>query len=531
MAKRRSSRNSLYKDSILNSVTIFGRGTKSLAAQVKSILAKYKGTLLFPGPSGLQVESFYPGNYAESTGQTFAAADQQVGLAVDAAESLGPELLLNSEFTSGADWTLNGNLVYSNSVGGVSTFTYNVGDSYPTVLQYATTEVNKLYRVQVRARKTGSDIARVLVGAVITNLSTEWQVLSYVYTASGASTLCRLQVSTAAAASAGSIEVDYFSIKEVKGLHAVQATSGYQPYLRRVPKTLGPNLITNGDFESATGWSLGAGWSVSGGKLIANSAVAGTQANQTIPLQGGKYYQFSFTVDSIAGSISTAFAGAPTTGIGAAKSSAGNYNEIAQVATGNNSLRLLANGTLTAQFDNISVREVLEWAYVWQFDSTDDRLQLSAIPFQASDNFWQVAAITVGALGNNRTITDLATSGNTRFANLRIDTTGKLQLVNVNDSGAAQVLTGPTYAQSQQLIASQVCLAGTNKLYADGSLVGQLINSGAYTVTGSYIGGRGGTSELSNNSTQCVMLGKGTIMDSELRILEKFAAKLQGRTL
>jgi hypothetical protein len=60
----------------------------------------------------------------------------------------------------------------------------------------------------------------------------------------------------------------------------------------------GVELVTNSDFSSASSWSLGTGWSISGGKLrkSSNDNVSATQV--VAGLVVGKTYQISVTVDT-----------------------------------------------------------------------------------------------------------------------------------------------------------------------------------------------------------------------------------------
>ena len=64
----------------------------------------------------------------------------------------------------------------------------------------------------------------------------------------------------------------------------------------------GSDVLTNGTFGgSATGWSLGSGWSYSGGAVVASTAsstLKQLKANMATPWTSGLLYQVSFTVSA-----------------------------------------------------------------------------------------------------------------------------------------------------------------------------------------------------------------------------------------
>lgn len=130
-------------------------------------------------------------------------------------------------------------------------------------------------------------------------------------------------------------------------------------------ETLGDELFTNGDCSSDTGWVLGTGWSISGGKLVKGEAV-GSYAyggHQYIAKTAGALYFGSFDVDSIASaSTSLVLTGAPLlmmplsditgTRTGYATYQSGSYHVGAYISTGSRDIA-------TAQYDNFSLKQVL----------------------------------------------------------------------------------------------------------------------------------------------------------------------------
>lgn len=168
----------------------------------------------------------------------------------------------------------------------------------------------------------------------------------------------------------------------------------------------------------------------------------------------------------------------------------------------------------------------------WQFDSTDDRLQLSSVPFQVADNPFCFVAFESGSTGANRSLVDLATSASSaRFANLRISSTGQVQSVVVNDAAVATIIAGETISAGALRVLHTETVSGTQVLYSDGVLQNQAVLSGSFSPTESWIGARRGTSENSNAKIHGVVAGKGAISAGERREMVKFMAQLQGRQL
>ena len=62
---------------------------------------------------------------------------------------------------------------------------------------------------------------------------------------------------------------------------------------------LGPELIANGNFSSATGWTLGANWAISGGTLNGTTATSYSYINTPAGLVAGMVYYVSFDILSI----------------------------------------------------------------------------------------------------------------------------------------------------------------------------------------------------------------------------------------
>lgn len=126
-------------------------------------------------------------------------------------------------------------------------------------------------------------------------------------------------------------------------------------------EVLGTELVTNGDFTSATGWTQQAGWTISAGVLNGNVAAAAfTNAFSTVALTAGKAYKVTYTITSYtSGAVRAGFYGG--TGVfGASQAAVGTFSEVIVAVTGNASAGFQGQGAgFVGIIDNVSVKEVI----------------------------------------------------------------------------------------------------------------------------------------------------------------------------
>jgi hypothetical protein len=66
-----------------------------------------------------------------------------------------------------------------------------------------------------------------------------------------------------------------------------------------VVSLLGPELVTNGTFDTDTAWTKGAGWTISGGSASVSGASSASDLGQIISVTDGLLYAVTFDVTSI----------------------------------------------------------------------------------------------------------------------------------------------------------------------------------------------------------------------------------------
>jgi hypothetical protein len=136
--------------------------------------------------------------------------------------------------------------------------------------------------------------------------------------------------------------------------------------IRSLAATYGPELVTNGDFSSATGWNLGTSAAITGNALVITNAASSSATYRTISTPAvGKWYEVKFSVTTIsAGSVRFVLYGAATQKLGINRTAVGVYTEVVQLDTAGgsfpNSIVIQGGhaGTTTATVDNISVKEI-----------------------------------------------------------------------------------------------------------------------------------------------------------------------------
>lgn len=114
-----------------------------------------------------------------------------------------------------------------------------------------------------------------------------------------------------------------------------------------------PELVANGGFADATGWTAGGGWSIGSG--VATAAASGT-LSRSITVIPGRWYRVTYEITAFTtGTVTPNFSGGTTVN-GAAASGTGVRSVLIQAAPGNNTLGFVAAGSPSLSIDNVSVK-------------------------------------------------------------------------------------------------------------------------------------------------------------------------------
>jgi hypothetical protein len=124
--------------------------------------------------------------------------------------------------------------------------------------------------------------------------------------------------------------------------------------------TLGAELVVNGDFSSATGWTAQSGWTIGSGVLTGNVASAAFASTfRSVSLTAGRTYSVTFTITGYTSGEVRANLGGTTEVFGSARTSTGTFTQLLTAVAGSNSIAIQAgNPGFVGTIDNISVREI-----------------------------------------------------------------------------------------------------------------------------------------------------------------------------
>lgn len=132
-----------------------------------------------------------------------------------------------------------------------------------------------------------------------------------------------------------------------------------QPFAIDATGGLGPELVTNGGFDSDTNWTKGTGWSIASGKASSDGSQTGNSnlVQTGLGLISGKTYLIRFRgSDYSAGTVKAV----PNGNVGGAlRSSNGFFREkITMPAGGDGNLYMQADVSFVGSIDDVSVRLV-----------------------------------------------------------------------------------------------------------------------------------------------------------------------------
>lgn len=342
----------------------------SLLSKAIAVLVKYGGSLWVAEPDD---------TFINSDGTGAASDGSDAGYVRDLCASYGPERVTDVELSTGnspVEWTTSGTNA-SNTVAFSPGFvTFTTSDITNISMNKANAlVVGSVYEAEIAVTdQSGGIVPGIFTGSADITFGSGTGTKRVVFVANN-TTLVIKRIG----GGVGSFTIDRVSVKEVIGRPLLQPTTGFKPKLKRVPKRLGPELVTNGDFAAgSTGWvGATAGVSFSGGAVSIVSASGEFQGiAQNNILQAGKTYvaQADVIINSGVGGVTIASGGANVGQFSSGRlygtfTAPTHYIEVKRFS-----------GAVNATVDNVSVREVLEWGWAWVGDGTDDTLVSAVQP-------------------------------------------------------------------------------------------------------------------------------------------------------
>lgn len=327
------------------------------------------------------------------------------------------------------------------------------------------------------------------------------------------------------------------SIRQFEGNHATQATTANKPVIARIPRKLGPELVVNGDFSNgADRWSFAGApnnWAISGGKLNGVGSGTFTYVDNTTsqPLEVGKSYVV--TVDQVfAGSAATVFIRGASVNI---PTSTGTHRFTITAGVGTTATLRFGSSGFTGTLDNVSVREVLEWSNVMDFDGSNDLLTLSsgAILQQGSDH-WVSAGFVLDAGGAEQCIYASSNTGNTtnRVAYISTDASNNVRCIWQDNAGTVNTITGSVVSIGAPVVVTASRVGSTLSFWVNGVLAGTTAATvGATTTNTANVGALvRTTTQFMLNGKAIVTLGQSTLTEADRKTIERYLASQIGAT-
>lgn len=336
-------------------------------------------------------------------------------------------------------------------------------------------------------------------------------------------------------------EWDNISVREVKGTHLTQATVANRPTMARVPKKLGPNLVVNGDGSSADGWAGTYGGtvaSVSGEFVVTSQGSAYAGLSRPVTLEAGKSYVFSYKVvdasqslgvygfiaQNYLGDTNRSLSFGPHTASGTysttfvAGYSGGSYVSASAGAGG-----LVAGETI--KFDNIEVREVLEWTNAPSFDGGDSLTS----PVNTGASGTLVSAFKPTAIIWEMAISSGAQLANNAGVRLGINA-NKYLFETCNGVSATQAIGSSAPANTPVVLSADFTSGGVTRLFENGVQTASATNyagtSGFGTCVGSGLYGTGTKGDYFQGPISLACIAPSVMPDADRKDIERFGAYL-----
>lgn len=508
-----------------------------------------------------QITGLTAGNYIDSLGTTAGAYDSPLGLALDANGVVGPELVTSPN-------------VAGLPAGGGTRF-YNLASKMAS-----SPVANKTY--QIRYQVTGYTgtgnvgLAGAAPAGVVQQNHTADGIYESIQTVTASGDLALFTSNT------NTCNFVLLTIREVTGNHATQPTTASKPLLRR---GLVNQLLWSGDFTNAAWMKVRV--SVSGQKLIPDGTNSTHILQQThtsaatttysVDAKADGYNWIALWSDSAqAGAyfnVSTGTVGTTSAGVTATIQPLddGYFRCVVSrtvaattwqffVASSDNVASFAGNGTSgvlvrsTALFQGtVTAQQILAAGGIpvtttapasstagkpyWEFDGSNDFLQLNSVPFQMTDDHCIIAGAATNDFSTFRTVVGLSNSAinNSRIQLYSAMTSGSLIGMwrddgsTINTVSFASSVIGIPYVATIRKVGSQLMGRKNGGAWTTGTAT-----VGATTLNKADIGASsplGFPGSFHSGAISAVILLKAAATESEIQLLEKWVGSLQGQTL
>jgi hypothetical protein len=255
-----------------------------------------------------------------------------------------------------------------------------------------------------------------------------------------------------------------------------------------VGRTLGSELVTNGDFATDSDWTLGTGWSIEDGKANVDTA-SNNRIEQDGIVSDGNTYAITFTILNYnSGSIRLRLGNT----YGEYTSGNGTYTQYIQCTT-NDKFRIYASSSgADLSIDNVSVKEVIDTNNIPRisYDSNGDNGHILLEPTSTnkvtySENFTQWIKTSGVTITSNYGISPDGTQNSTR---LQLSSNNEQVYKSISHSGNTETATlfvkGTSGETIQFGVGNNISQGGTYTLNGQWQRIEQQNTSGSVFIIG-----------------------------------------------
>ncbi len=306
---------------------------------------------------------------------------------------------------------------------------------------------------------------------------------------------------------------------------AWQATTANKPLVRRVPKLLGPNLVVNGTFDSAAGWTTPASWTIGSG-VATGAATSSSLFSPATGIEAGKYYKITFDITAYTSGNCAVTIGQNYGG----QRLANGVGPKSFVIQATNTARGVEfyGGSFTGAIDNVVVQEVLEWSYAMSFDGSNDSLTTN---ITTGNEGWVCAGVTPANMTTAMSIVNAGEGVNTIPGVWLFASGGGSWCASAaNGTVRAQVISVMTGVRPQVVSmgwdASNISV-GVDNVEASTARTGSCASGANVLRIGQYQG----SSIPFNGSMHAVAYAPVLPSAADRAIIRKWIGSLQGQTL